>query len=139
MERKRKQPRLDRAELVRQVRALLPAVRAIWLYGSFASGTAGPESDVDLAVLADRPLDPGGLLDPTLELEGRFGRPVQLVDLRAVSTVLRFEAVARGELLWAADPEEAERMALAWIAMYQHQNEAQREHLAEIRERGTVF
>ncbi|MGE0489621.1 MAG: nucleotidyltransferase domain-containing protein [Vulcanimicrobiota bacterium] len=65
-----------------------------WLFGSQASGRAGPGSDVDIAVLAARPLT----LEERLELQAALedalkGVEVDLVDLRRASVVLQFEAL----------------------------------------------
>ncbi len=46
-----------------RLRAALPNAIAIYVFGSRASGGAGPESDLDLAVLNDGSLDPLALWD----------------------------------------------------------------------------
>lgn len=56
-------------ETVRRWAASIPAVRAVALAGSHASGRARPDSDVDLVVLCD---DPGRLLSDRAWL-GVFG------------------------------------------------------------------
>ena len=47
---------------------LVPDAAAVYLFGSTADGTATPESDVDLAVLAPRPLGPAERFDVQLSL-----------------------------------------------------------------------
>lgn len=74
---------------------------AIYLFGGVASGEAGPESDVDLAVLNDGPLDPVGLREIASELADLADSHVDLVDLRAASTVLQHQVVTRGRRLHA--------------------------------------
>jgi uncharacterized protein len=57
---------------------------AVYLFGSVARGEAGPDSDVDVAVLHGKPVDPGlaGLeLGLAGDLEERLGRRVDLVVL----------------------------------------------------------
>ncbi len=80
---------------------------AIWLYGSEARGEAKSDSDIDLAILADSPLDPIELGLAAVELEGRLGRRVDLVDLRRASVLLRVQATYGGKLLLAPDSTEA--------------------------------
>ncbi len=64
---------------------------AAYLFGSAARGTAGPRSDIDVAVLysATPPATIEGL---PLDLEGRLerllGRPVQVVDLLSFATTI---------------------------------------------------
>lgn len=94
---------LDQAAIVEALRRQLPHASAIYLFGSVASGDAGPESDVDLAVLSDRALDPVVLWDIGAEIGDALGCTVDLVDLRAASTVMQYQIVARGRRLWARD------------------------------------
>jgi predicted nucleotidyltransferase len=57
---------------------------AVYLFGSAARGEARPDSDVDVAVLYGKALEPGlaGLkLALAGDLEARLGRPVDLVVL----------------------------------------------------------
>ncbi|MFC3608764.1 nucleotidyltransferase domain-containing protein [Stutzerimonas tarimensis] len=39
----------------------MPDLQAVYLFGSRASGKSGPQSDLDLAVLRERPNEPYGL------------------------------------------------------------------------------
>ena len=53
---------MERSELLRRVKSILqdafgPRLRGVILYGSEARGTAEPDSDIDLLVLLDGPLD----------------------------------------------------------------------------------
>lgn len=95
--------------------AELPEVEAIYAYGSLARGDAGPDSDLDLAVL----LPPGGRIADPLDLMAkvsrRVHRDVDLVDLREAGLDLVWELLREGRLLYSRDPErtlawEAERM-----------------------------
>jgi hypothetical protein len=70
-----------------------------WLYGSHARGEARPGSDIDLAVLADEPLDPVALFDSSGRLAARLGAVVDLVDLRRAGGLLRVEATHHGRPL----------------------------------------
>ncbi len=68
-----------RSELAR-----VPGLDVAYLFGSFARGTAGPSSDIDLALLFARP--PASTLEGQpygleADLTERFGRPVQIVVL----------------------------------------------------------
>jgi len=94
---------MDEVALVRRLRAALPDAIAIWLFGSFATGEAGPESDLDLAVLVAGRADPVALWRLAGELAEIAGRHVDLVDMRAASTVMQHQVVTNGRRLWARD------------------------------------
>jgi predicted nucleotidyltransferase len=73
------------------------------LFGSAASGTAGPVSDVDLLYT----LRPGRMLGWEIEdladdLAELFGRPVDLVSKRALHARLRDRVLAEARPLYAA-------------------------------------
>ncbi|WP_369068851.1 nucleotidyltransferase domain-containing protein [Kineococcus terrestris] len=63
-----------------------PAPRAVVLFGSWARGHAGPDSDVDLLVVRDDDVDPDGPWGHQVHRTGRAvealtGNPVQFVQL----------------------------------------------------------
>ena len=65
------------------MQAALPALSAAYVFGSQAQGTAGPDSDLDLAVPAGGPVDPVQLCRLSADLAGLAGCPVDVVDLLA--------------------------------------------------------
>jgi len=87
--------------LARELRAAFPDRRlwGAWLYGSRAHGRARPESDVDIAVLCDFPLDPVVLFDVSGRLAAAVGATVDLVDLARAGGLLRVEATQAGRAL----------------------------------------
>jgi predicted nucleotidyltransferase len=95
--------KLNEAAIVDRLKQRLPDVLAIYLFGSVASGAAGPESDVDLAVLNDGPLDPVEMWDVAGEIASMVDSDVDLVDLRAASTILQHQVVTKGRRLFARD------------------------------------
>ena len=131
------QPRqIDFAAVGRVAEELFPEALGVWVYGSHADGTARRGSDLDVAILADRPLDRLDLFRRGQELALRLSQEVDLVDLRSVSTVLRYEVIARGVRVAARDAFSCDLYETAIYAMYQRLNESQREHLADIAARG---
>lgn len=78
-----------------------------WLYGSRARGESRPDSDIDLAVLSDRPLDPVELFDAAGRLAGSLGATVDLVDLRQAGGLLKVEATHHGQPLVPISREAA--------------------------------
>jgi predicted nucleotidyltransferase len=79
---------VDRDRLAQEIAHVFAArnedAAAVYLFGSVARGEAGEDSDVDVAVLCGKPVDPGlaGLkLALAGDLEERLGRRVDLVVL----------------------------------------------------------
>lgn len=77
------------------------------LFGSLARGTAGPDSDVDLAVSAGGPLSADARITLIEELAAATGRPVDLVDLARAGEPLLGEIVTSGVRLTGSDEAHA--------------------------------
>lgn len=76
-----------------------PELRIAILFGSLAAGTAGPGSDLDLGVAADRPLDADDKSTLVADLALALGRPVDLVDLRTAGEPLLGQVLTQGVVL----------------------------------------
>jgi predicted nucleotidyltransferase len=129
---------VDPRAVARIVEEIFPEALGVWIYGSFAQGRARPGSDLDIAILPDRAIDSWDKFERAQEVASRLGHDVDLVDLRRVSPVLRFEVVTRGMRAGARDPYACDVFETAALTMFQRLNEGQREHLAAIKARGTV-
>jgi uncharacterized protein len=116
----------------------LPDLLAVYLFGSHAQGTAGTDSDVDLAVLLPGEGDPVSLWQLSGDLADIAGTSVDLIDLRATTTVMQYQIVTRGRRLWAKDVQAglfecfvlSEKTAL---------DEARAGLLNDIQEEGSVY
>ena len=83
------------------LRARLPNLQAIYAFGSRVEGTAGPDSDLDLAVLVSGYADPMALWNLAGELADLAGCAVDLLDFRAASTVMKYRILTTGQRWWA--------------------------------------
>src|SRR3954468_22922390 len=96
---------LDPAEVGRIIEEMFPEALGVWIYGSYAQGRARRDSDLDIAILPDRPLDSWERLEgaqdgaPGVRREGHF------VDLTSVSDLLKYEVVTGGFRVAARDGE----------------------------------
>lgn len=93
--------------LVATLRDRLPALLSVYLFGSRANGHAGPDSDLDLAVLVDGKLDPVETWELAQLLAGQADCDVDLVDLRRASTVMQHQIITTGRRLWEKDSRPA--------------------------------
>jgi uncharacterized protein len=86
--------------VVTGIQSKIPDVIAIYAFGSQINGTANPESDLDLAVLVAGYADGLVLWDLSNTLSDTTGCPVDLLDLRAASTVMQYQVITTGRRLW---------------------------------------
>ena len=90
--------------VVSAIRAALPQALAVYAFGSQLAGTAQADSDLDLAVLVAGYADPVALWELAGRLEDLVGCTVDLLDLRAASTVMQYQVITAGRRLWAQQP-----------------------------------
>jgi predicted nucleotidyltransferase len=116
----------------------LPDLLAVYLFGSHAQGTAGPGSDVDMAVLLSGQVDPVLLWQLSGDLADIAGVAVDLIDLRAATTVMQYQIVTRGQRLWAKDVRAGvfESFILSEKTAF---DAARAGLLKDIQEEGTVY
>jgi len=110
-------------------------LRLLILYGSYAAGYATEKSDIDLAVIADDDIEPFKLwyeisqeLDRLMQVNS-----VDLIDLKKIDTVFRFEIVSTGKIIFQ-DGNFDEYLYRAFT-MYLQLNDDRREILEHYIER----
>ena len=97
--------RLQEERIVALLQAELPGLLGVWLFGSQANGHANVHSDVDLAVLVAGRADPLQLWNIGQKLAAVTDRDVDLLDLRVASTVMQYQVITEGRLLWQKDAQ----------------------------------
>lgn len=76
--------------------ATIPSLRAVYLFGSAASGRLRSSSDVDLALLAGEAIDPITLFELSQRCAQACEREVDLIDLKRAPLVLRAQVIGQG-------------------------------------------
>jgi uncharacterized protein len=127
-----------RQTIVSRLRDQFPELILVVLFGSEARGDATPESDVDVAILAGRPLPRQRVAETRSDLEVAIGRDVHLIDLRTAETTLQHLVVQTGETLYAAANREAEAFLDFVLRDYVRLSEARAGILADVRSRGRI-
>lgn len=89
--------------VVTLIRRHFPLAMAVYAFGSQVQGTASSASDLDLAVLVAGYAAPLTLWEVASDLADVVAGPVDLLDLRAASTVMQYQVITTGQRLWAAD------------------------------------
>ena len=129
---------MNREAIIATLQTRLPHLLGIYAFGSRISGTARPDSDLDLAVLVAGYADPLILFDLAGAVADVAGCAVDLLDLRAASTVMQYQIITTGQRWWAKNVQTA----LFEAAMLSEKTEldtARAGVLAVIQQRGTVY
>ena len=98
---------LDDGTVIAAIRLAFPQALAIYAFGSRIQGTAQAASDLDLAVLVAGYAQPLQLWELANQLADTVACAVDLLDLRAASTVMQYQVITQGRLLWASQPDAA--------------------------------
>ena len=130
--------RMNQPALLELLQRRVPDLLAIYVFGSRIQGTAGPESDLDLAVLVAGYADPLALWALSGDLADLAGCPVDLLDLRAASTVMQHQIITTGQRWWAKDAQAALYEA-AILSEKTALDTARAGLLGDIEKRGTVY
>ena len=125
------------------IRDFLPEVQAVYLFGSFAESDERPESDIDIALLLpyDKAKALGTLYGSEVHqaLTRHFGREVDLINLREVSTVFQNQIVSTGTLLYSADDYARQTFEMYTLSFYQKLNEERAAILEELYRTGEAY
>ena len=130
---------MDDNALIEHIRQSVPNLIALYRFGSQAKGTAHPESDLDLAVLARDPIPAMRRFELAQELAIQFHRDVDHIDLRSASTVMRMQVISTGTCLDAPDEPARREFEMYAYSDYARLNEERRDILKGIAESGVVY
>lgn len=129
---------MKRDALIHSLQTRIPDLLAIYAFGSRIQGTARLDSDLDLAVLVAGYADPLILFEVANELADVAGYAVDLLDLRAASTVMQYQIITTGERWWTLDMQAA-LFEASILSEKTALDEARAGLLTDIRQRGTVY
>jgi predicted nucleotidyltransferase len=124
--------------IVEQILQAMPDIWAIYRFGSAGTPFERGDSDLDLAILAPRPVNNLTRWALAQDLARRLRRDVDLVDLQSASTVLRHQVFHQGQRIYCGDRFAAEEFASRALSDYVRLNEARRGILQDIQARGRI-
>jgi uncharacterized protein len=127
------------ALIVARLRESLPGLRAVYRYGSAGSAYERVDSDIDLAVLLDVPLDFCRQSQLTAELAQLTGREIDLNDMHRLLVTLRVQIVTQGVRLFAVHHGAAEEYDSRTLSDYAYLNEARKGIMEDVRSRGSIY
>ena len=126
------------ALIVETTRAAIASPHAVYRFGSSVAGAARADSDIDIGLLADRPLDPLARFELQETLAIALRRSVDLVDLRSASTVMASQVVTTGIVIHDGAPQVRGAFEDRVFSAYARLNEERRGILERIAAEGTV-
>lgn len=132
---------MDFQRIVTHLQQGLPRLMAVYAFGSRVQDDgshARADSDLDLAVLVEGYADPVRLFDLSGELADLVACPVDLVDMRAASTVMQHQILTQGQRLWASDVR-AGLFEAAMLTEKLHLDEARHDLIQGVMARGAVY
>ena len=129
---------MNRQAILDMLRARVPNLLAVYAFGSRVQGAAGPQSDLDVAVLVAGYAQPLALWSLSGDLADLAECPVDLLDMRAASTVMQHQILTTGECWWAGGGQAALYEA-AILSEKTELDTARAGLLGDIRKRGSVY
>lgn len=120
------------------LRSEVADLQVVYLFGSTASGNQGFDSDVDLAFLAGSKFKPSSYYDLLVKASSVFSQRLDLIELRTASTVLQYQVLESGRVIYESDPSLTARFEVTVLAMYCALNEERRDLIETIRQQGLI-
>lgn len=128
----------DLKKTVMTIRDHLPAVEAIYIFGSAVSGLLDRTSDIDLAFLSKDKPDAKQVLAIKGDLGLLLKRDIDFVDLFRADTVTKAQVITGGELLYAQQANRVAHFETVALSQYAHLNEERAEIISEIVKSGRI-
>lgn len=126
-------------EVVSLLQTQVRDLQAVYRFGSSVANADRPDSDVDLAMLAARPLAAVERFDIQERLAAALRRDVDLVDLRSASTVMASQIITTGVLLHEADAPARHVFEDFVYGRYARLNEERRGIVERIAREGSIY
>jgi predicted nucleotidyltransferase len=118
--------------LIKLCLKVFPELQAIYLFGSYDTENEWPNSDVDIALLLPYQLTNNlYLTELHQQLEQLYQKPVDLINLRQVTTVFKKEIIMAERRAYCADQYKTDEFEMLTLSFYQKLNEERQEILQE--------
>lgn len=97
---------IDQIKLyIPEIISQFPCIQVMYLFGSYASNSEKPDSDVDIAIFADQTATEMTDLELGALLEEKLQKPVDVVIMQKVSPIVQFEVLDNKIRIYEKDPE----------------------------------
>lgn len=126
-------------DVIDVLRSSAEDVRAIYIFGSFAAGTASKKSDLDIGIRCRASVPLETIFKMSALLEIKLALEVDLLDMMVVSTVMQMQIVSTGVRIYCANEFETENDDDCVFSSYARLNEERAGILESIKARGSVY
>ncbi len=125
--------------IIKTIIAELPDVQAIYRYGSAGSKYERPDSDIDIAILANRIVPFQEMTKLAVTLMDLTGRDVDLNEMRKLPVTLRVQIILQGVRVFCKDQVAAETYDSHTLSDYVRLNEERQYILKDIQQREQIY
>ena len=125
--------------IIKTIIAELPDVLAIYRYGSAGSKYERPDSDIDIAILANHIVPFQKMTELAATLMDVTERDIDISDLQKLPVTLRVQIVMQGERIFCKDQVAAETYDTHTLSDYVRLNEERRYILKDIQQRERIY
>lgn len=113
--------------------------KLIYLFGSYAKNINRDESDIDIAVLLETPMESMEKYKYKMELVDLLGKEVDLIDLADANIILKHQIVTTGKNLFCRTKLEKDEFKYGVISCYYQYKEDIDVVKKSIKKRGHVW
>ena len=101
----------------------IPKLQALYIFGSYADGTATNTSDIDIAYLTTETLTPTQRWDISQKLAILLSRDIDLIELTETNTIFRYQILSKGTRIYGEgyDVESFETLAYSFYLRFQEE------------------
>lgn len=114
-------------------------VDVIYLFGSSVKNTMREDSDIDIAFLSEKSVDPFDLFLLSQKLADLVGREVDLIDIKKATTVFQTQIISTGIVIYSRDEKKRAIFEMITYKSYARLNEEREEILDKIKESGSIY
>lgn len=111
--------------IVEHLKKKIPELQSLYLFGSYADGTAISESDIDIAYLSQVPLSAIQRWNMSQQLAILLSCDVDLVELSQTNTIFRYQILSCGNRIYGSgyDVEYFETLAYSFYLRFQEERQ----------------
>jgi uncharacterized protein len=128
---------------VQRILQALPSTMAIYVFGSRATNLSTEQSDLDIAVLVAGYAEVVALWNLASDIAVEINCDVDLLDMRAASTVMQYQILSKGSRVWRSSTAcvalDVGLYECAMLSEMTSLNEARAGLISDIKKSGRIY